>query len=161
MGRHSTYTQEIADEICDRMSLGEPLAQICLDERMPCRRTVYDWCEANPKFAAHIARARDDGHDVIAASCLPIADDGRNDYVEKLAKEGDEKAQAYDAEHVQRSKLRVETRLKLLAKWDKRYAEKVDHTLSAPSGGPVESNVTVTISPQEAYQRMANGSLGA
>lgn len=35
------------------------------------------------------------------------------------------------------------------------YGDKVDHTHSAPGGGPIQSHVT--ISPQEAYQRMANG----
>jgi len=129
-GRPSKYTPELAREICDRLSRAEPLAVICRDEHMPCDNTVRAWQEVNGEFSAAIARAREDGFDRLARECLEIADDARNDYVERLAKEGDEQAaaaMAYDSEHVQRSKLRIETRLKLLAKWDpKRYGEKLE-----------------------------------
>lgn len=96
---------------------------------MPAVRTVSDWKVAYPEFGAEFARARDEGFDAIAFECLEIADDARNDYIDRKAEEGDEqakKAQEYDSEHVQRSKLRIETRLKLLAKWDpKRYGDKI------------------------------------
>ena len=123
MGRHSTYTQIIADEICERLSAGEPLAQICRDENMPAASTISDWKTSHPSFSVMFARARDAGYDVIAESCLQIADDSRNDFI---SAESEKTGVKYDAEHVQRSKLRVETRLKLLAKWDpKRYGEKI------------------------------------
>lgn len=125
-GRPSSFTQEIADEICERLSNGEPLAAICRDDHMPGVRTVYDWSEAHEKLSADIAGARARGFDKIAADCLDIADDGSNDYVVKKRPDGEE-YDAFDAEHVQRSKLRIETRLKLLAKWDpKRYGEKAE-----------------------------------
>ncbi len=134
-GRPSKYTPELAAEICERLGTGEPLAQICRDEHMPHDNTVRAWMEADDPFAVAIADARARGYDAIAQECLEIADDGRNDYIEKLAEEGDEKALAYDAEHVQRSKLRVETRLKLLAKWDpKRYGDKSAVDLSNSDG---------------------------
>lgn len=92
---------------------------------MPAWRTVYDWIDADADFSAGIARARLLGYDVIAQDCLTIADDGRNDFMAARAADGDEAALKYDADHVQRSKLRIETRLKLLAKWDpKRYGER-------------------------------------
>lgn len=125
VGRPSKNTPELRQEIIDRLSKGEPLAQICRDEWMPAWRTVYDWIDADAEFSAGIARGRQLGYDVIAQDCITIADDGTNDYMKKLADDGNEAALAYNAEHVQRSKLRVETRLKLLAKWDpKRYGER-------------------------------------
>jgi hypothetical protein len=133
-GRPSKFTEALADEICERLSKAEPLAVVCRDEHMPADRTVREWQQKDEKFAAAIARAREAGFDLMAEECLEIADDARNDYMEKLANEGDEqavKATAFDAEHVQRSKLRIETRLKLLAKWDpKRYGEKqhIEHS---------------------------------
>lgn len=49
----------------------------------------------------------------------------------KKGKDGKE-YEGIDTEHIQRSKLRVETRLKLLAKWNpKRYGDRIDVT----SGG--------------------------
>jgi len=128
-GRPSTFTDDKFAEIVERISNGEPLAQVCRDEHMPALRTVYDWMEERPNLSARFARAREAGYDMIAVDTLQIADDSRNDYMEKLSRSGDEqavKAMAFDAEHVQRSKLRIETRLKLLAKWDpKRYGEKL------------------------------------
>ncbi len=129
VGRPSKNSPELRQEICDRLSKGEPLAQICRDEWMPALRTVYDWLDIDGEFSAHFTRARASGFDIIAQDCLTIADDGRNDYMLARAADGDEAAMKYDAEHVQRSKLRVETRLKLLAKWDpKRYGDKLDIT---------------------------------
>ncbi|APW37150.1 hypothetical protein RD110_08020 [Rhodoferax koreense] len=128
-GRPSKYTPELVAEICTRLSTGEPLAQICRDAHMPSDHTVRIWADGDEAISSAIARAREAGFDAIANACLEIADDARNDFIEKLAGEGDEgavKAMAFNAEHVQRSKLRVETRLKLLAKWDpKRYGDKM------------------------------------
>jgi hypothetical protein len=140
MGRPSTYTPEIAEEICERLAKGEPLAVICRDEHMPAARTVHDW-KASPNlrdFAALIARAREDGFDVIAAECLDIAEDGTNDYKPKERPDGST-YEAFDSEHVQRSKLRIETRLKLLAKWDpKRYGDKVALTGGNEDDAPLK-----------------------
>lgn len=129
MTRPSTKTQSIVDEICERLSEGEPLRQICRDEHMPAWRTVYDWM-ADGAISARIARARDLGYDAIAEEILEIADDGRNDYIELLSN-GEVTGYKVNAENIQRAKLRVETRLKLLAKWcPKRYGDKqeVTHT---------------------------------
>ena len=132
-GRPSKQTQALVDEICARLSMGEPLAQICRDAHMPHDSTVRQWGKADETVSLAIACAREDGFDSIAADCLKIADDSTNDYVEKLAGQGDEQAikTMLNAEHVQRSKLRIETRLKLLAKWDpKRYGERMQTELS-------------------------------
>lgn len=137
MGRHSTFKQEVADAICAKLSKGIPLAEICREEGMPAVRTVSDWKAAHEEFAADFARARDDGYDAIAASLLEIADDARNDWME--TKNG----KVLDAEHVQRSKLRIETRLKLLAKWDpRRYGEKIVNEHTGADGGAITLNVT-------------------
>lgn len=118
MTKSTTYTPEAAAEICTRLSGGEPLASICRSEGMPAVRTVSDWKAAHPSFAADFARARDEGYDAIATDCLDIADDSTRDTIV-----GEHGAKA-DAEWIARSKLRVETRLKLLAKWDpKRYGD--------------------------------------
>lgn len=128
-GRPSLYTAELVQTIADRLSKGEPMAVICRDEGMPAYRTVKDWMDSRPEVSAVIARAREEGFDVIATDCLDIADDARNDWMERAADGGDEVALQFNGEHVQRSKLRIETRLKLLAKWDKRYGDRlaVDH----------------------------------
>lgn len=122
-GRPRTWNPDKAKEIIERLSTGEPLAQITRQMGLPAR-TVYDWRDQEPEFAADFARARDEGYDAIALDCLKIADDASND-VKWVGQEGEER-EVLNAEFVQRSKLRIETRLKLLAKWDpRRYGDKL------------------------------------
>lgn len=124
-GRISTFTQEIADEICERLSSGETLEDICDDEHMPASRTVRDWREKHEAFAAAIARARDYGHEVIAARSRNVA----------RGKEG------FSTGDVQRDKLIIETDLKLLAKWDpKKYGDRIQHE---HSGGVIAGTIVI------------------
>lgn len=118
------FNQKTADAICERIGEGEPLRQICRSEGMPAWRTVYLWMEQNEEFAAHIAQARARGYDAIAEECLEIADDKRHD-TRIIGADGGEH-EAANTEWISRSKVRIETRLKLLAKWDpKRFGEKL------------------------------------
>ena len=122
---------EIEDEIVRRLSDGEPLRSICRDEHMPAWRTVYDWISADSDFSARIARARETGADAIAEDILDIVDDSRNDWMEKKNNDGDCIGHQLNGDHVQRSKLRAEMRLKLLAKWQpKKYGDKIQADLN-------------------------------
>ena len=128
---YEAIIQRQCAEIIERLSNGEPLAWICRDEHMPAVRTVSDWRKARKDFAEECDVALDIGADAIAADALRIADDGSRDYVET------ENGPAVNHDHIQRAKLRVETRLKLLAKWHpKRYGDKVAH--EGANGGPIE-----------------------
>lgn len=119
MAMPTKRTPELVDAILARLAKGEPLAVICRSEGMPDRRTVNRWRSEDEDLDARFQEARDDGFDAIAAAALAIADDGSEDY--KPGKDGP----TLDSEHVQRSRLRVDTRLKLLAKWDpKRYGDR-------------------------------------
>ncbi len=121
-GRPSTYCPKKAQSIIEQLSDGTPLRVICRQENMPAWRTVYSWIAQDEELSAHIAHARELGYDAIAEDCLDIADEVSGDYVET------EKGMVYNAEHVQRSKLKIETRLKLLAKWNpKKYGDRI-HT---------------------------------
>lgn len=140
------FSQAIADAICERISQGEPLAQICRDDGMPTDQTVRVWMGADEAFSFAIARAREAGFDVIAETCLEIADNSRNDYMEKVSKDGETGDSAFNAEHVQRSKLRIETRLKLLSKWDpKRYGDKQT----------IDINDVTPLTPEQVIKRIA------
>ena len=120
MGRPSTFDADVAEAICAKLSEGVPLALICRDEGMPAVRTVSDWKKAHDAFSADFARAREEGFDALAAECLEIADETSLDTVST------ENGERPNTEWISRSKLRIETRLKLLAKWDvKRYGDKM------------------------------------
>jgi len=137
-GRKTNYDPEVAAQICELISEGIPLRQICRMEGMPPWRNIYFWMARDPDLAAHIARAREVGYDAIAEECLQIADDGTNDWMEKLGDKGQPIGWQLNGEHVQRSKVRIETRLKLLAKWSNKYSDKTVITGDA-NGAPIKT----------------------
>ena len=128
-GRPTKYSLEIAHEICERLSEGEPLRQICRSDGMPAWRTVYDWIykddalgEGGAGLSAAIAHARDIGYDAIAEDLLNIAD---------TPLFGEEETSGPNGLVITRKdmlghrKLQIETRLKLLAKWNpKKYGDR-------------------------------------
>lgn len=122
MGRPSTYNETIAAEICERLAEGETLRSICRDEHTPKWQTVYKWMADRSDFADRIARARELGFDAIAADALEIADTPEEGVRIEHGKDGTKTTHEDMLGH---RKLRIETRLKLLAKWDpKRYGER-------------------------------------
>jgi hypothetical protein len=135
MGRPSLKTPELIEAICARLETGEPLTWICRDDGMPSIRTVDSWIASDPEVSASIARAREIGGDAIAADALAIADESSRDTIK-----GRDGQDICDSEWVSRSRLRVETRLKLLAKWHpKRYGDKIDVTSGGEAIGIAET----------------------
>jgi len=119
MGRHSTYREEIAEQICARLAEGEFLRVITRDEGMPNWRTVYDWMESNPDFAARVARARRMGFDAIAEETVSMIDETP----ERTSTQFGDKI---DVGFVQWKKNQIDQRMRLLSKWDpKRYGDKL------------------------------------
>ena len=141
-GRPSKFTEAVASEIVSRLSAGETLRSICRDENMPSWQSIYNWISDNEEFSGRIARARELGEDAIAQECVDIADNATNDWMARLDKDGVSAGWLLNGDHVQRSKLRIDTRLKLLAKWNpKKYGDKVQQEHSGPEGGALVFNV--------------------
>lgn len=127
-GRPSALTEAVRDEILERLSEGESLTSICHDDHMPSIPSVFRFLAADgmdqDQFRKSYARARDCQADVMAESILDIADDARNDWMEKKAKDGST-FMAVDHEHIQRSKERIDARKWLAAKLKpKKYGDK-------------------------------------
>jgi hypothetical protein len=132
------YDPAKADEICQRLSDGEPLRQICRDEHMPAWRTVYAWIAADSELAARIAHARDLGGDAIAEDTLKIMD-------EEPERTPTEHGSKVDTGYVQWQKNRVEQRMKLLAKWNpKKYGERVQAEVNHTGLSDVLAAITGT-----------------
>lgn len=116
-GRPSEYSQEVADLICEKIADGIPLREICRDDNMPAWRTVYDWRDAHPDFSARIAHARELGEEAIAQDCMRIADTPQIGIKTTSKASGMETVETDMIEH---RRLQIDTRLKLLAKWNPR-----------------------------------------
>lgn len=122
--RSTKRTPQMVDEILRRLAAGEPLAVICRDQGMPHPTTWRDWCHADNSLAIAYAGAREDGEDHLAAQCLEIADNPSPGLKEKLDADG-KVIEVSKEDMLGHRKLQIETRLKLLAKWNpKRWGEK-------------------------------------
>jgi hypothetical protein len=141
VGRPISYVPKIWQELIARLSKGEPLQQICRDAHMPPAITVYGWTSPERRsklipttIAEEFARARAMGHDAIAAECLVIADTPQEGVEVTTDAEGKKSTKRGDM--LGHRKLRIETRLNLLAKWDKRYSNRmaVEHSGEISNG---------------------------
>lgn len=58
MARPSIYTKDITDHICQRIVDGESLRQICKDDSLPNRDTIYTWLQTHKAFSDQYTQAR-------------------------------------------------------------------------------------------------------
>jgi hypothetical protein len=137
IGRPTKWTQEIEDDICARLSRGEPLRAICRTEGYPEWVTVYNWMESREGFSERVALARENGVEAIAQDTLAMID-AEPRYIED-AKGGTR----IDAGYVQWLKLRTEQRMKLLACWSpNRYGNRVQ--VAGDKDNPLQVNIQAT-----------------
>lgn len=81
MTRPSTYTEDLADRICERIADGESLRTICAGDDMPDRRTVLRWLAdaQHAGFATKHARARELQGDLMDERILEVAETVTNE----------------------------------------------------------------------------------
>lgn len=126
-GRPTIYTDELGERICSLIAEGISVREICAADDMPCQKSIYRWLVSpdHEQFRQKYTEARQAQAERLAEEILEIADNGTNDYVERLVKDG--AVVLADHDHIQRSKLRVDTRKWLLSKLQpKKYGEKVE-----------------------------------
>lgn len=106
---------KFADMICDEIAAGKTLREVCAVSWMPTEATVRNWLANEPAFkkayeAAILVRTEND-----LADCVGIAD-----------------ATPVDKEFIAKSKLRIDTRMKIAGfVAPERYSPKAELNLSA------------------------------
>jgi hypothetical protein len=129
-------------EIHNWIESGKTLRSYCRQDGKPSYSTVYDWLEVDAAQSTRFAHARDIGEAVISQECLEIADNTQ--VGEIVTQKADGSQEIKSADMIEHRKLRIETRLKLLAKWNpKKWGDKVQTEVSGPDGGPIQASVTV------------------
>lgn len=132
----SLYTnkEQIKTELVAWLAQGKTLREFCRQGGMPSNTVLYDWEREDAEFASRIAHARETGHDAIAEECAALAD------MEPLAVFDEAGNKRYDPGSIAWRKMQIETRVKLLAKWNPRkYGDK---TILA---GDAEAPVAVSV----------------
>lgn len=154
----SKYTRVLTERICRELSNGKPLKQICREVGIDWS-TVYDWRKRFPEFGVRLQLARDMGEEAIAAECLEIADTPVEGVetteeattVSSVDANGELSVQPAKLTKTKRCdmlghrKLQIDTRLKLLAKWNpSKWGDKVEQTHKGDPGAPVHLIVNGT-----------------
>lgn len=110
-GRPSIFTQELADLICMRTATSSfGIRKLCRTYNdLPNVDTIYEWRYKNKEFSEQYAAAKLKQAEFMAEEIIEIADDATNDWMQTQDDQGGV-AWKLNGEHIQRSKLRVETR---------------------------------------------------
>lgn len=135
----STYSRQVADIICIRLSEGESLKEIVRAEGMPDRATVYRWLLEQPVFCDMYTRAREEQADTLADEIIAIADESPeiNEIRDKHGEVIDIKIDSgYVAYQKQRIEARKWTAMKLKPK---KYGDKLE--LAGDPDNPVKVEV--------------------
>ena len=141
-GRPSAYSTDRADRICDLLLKGLSLAAVSRRRGMPTQTTMLKWLAAHPDFEVRYVHARQYYAEVMFDEMIQIADDASGDWIEKVSGKNGEVFMAANLEHINRSKLRVDTRRWILARMaplkygdklsiDKRVTGSLDVTVQA------------------------------
>jgi len=120
-----------AERICALIAEGYTLRQIAREIGGESHGSaITAWARDDEAFATQYARAMDLRADRMADELLEISDDGTNDWVERQIGDG-EVVTVADHEHIQRSKLRVDTRKWLMSKMmPKKYGDRTSMDIS-------------------------------
>ena len=125
MARPTTFTNDVADEICEQIAEGLSLRSICRKDKQPGLRTIMRWLREKPEFRQQYASARDAQADALFEEAFDIADDASNDWMKREGKDGSI-AWVENGESIQRSRLRVDLRKWAAGKLaPKKYGEKI------------------------------------
>ena len=152
VGRPTLYTPDLAAEICARIARGGTIRRVCADLEAvegPDEQTVWTWMRRWPEFQASYREAVKARADYWAEEVVEIGDDARFDYGHSAA--------------VPRAKLRIDTRMRLMAQANPaRYGDKAQIEVTGAGGGPLRSiAASVVLKPedQEQLRRIAHRAL--
>lgn len=154
-GRPTNYSPEFAETICDAIATSSKgITRLCHDNPDWCVNpdTVYSWLNKHKEFSDMYARAKQQQIEVIIDEILSIADDSSCDYVIN-----DEGKLIVDHEHINRSRLRIDTRKWLAAKLVPRlYGNVTDATVGLNFQPNLNTGNSLLNMSAEVFRALAN-----
>lgn len=105
MGVPTTYTQEMADEICETISNSPKGIRRLRKENphWPNVDTIFNWRLKNKKFAEQYTKAKSDQIDVLVDQILHLCDDKSKDFVDNNKGE-----KIYNTPHLTRMRYKID-----------------------------------------------------
>ena len=120
-GRPTTYTPELAQQICDQIAeTNKSIGTICRELGVG-RTTMFRWLKTHNEFRNEYFWARWCRCENLADECIAIADDGSKDYKEEKNDDGTTRV-VLNKDVLVRAAMRLQERHHLLAKyWPRRF----------------------------------------
>ena len=117
-GRPTKYTPEMVDLICERVATHDcGLRQLTdMYDDLPDKVNINIWRRKYPEFRSRYAQAKCEQIEFLTEDILEIADDASNDWMEHIDKKTGCVSWQLNGEHIQRSRVRIDTRKWLAAK---------------------------------------------
>lgn len=146
--RPTEFKQELFDEICRQLIEGYTLKTICDNVRMPSRHSFYGWIQRDETgdLKRQYDMAREFQVETWADEAIDIADDGRNDYVERWNSRIEENEFVLNKENIMRSELRIKTRQWLARVYKpKRFGDKTQVEISGDPNKPITTIARIEI----------------
>lgn len=154
VGRPSSFTQDVADSICSELAEGKSLRSVCRAESMPCIKTVFSWMRVYPQFLQQYEKAKEESADLHAEDMLDIADSGTNDWME--ANDPNNAGYKANGEHIQRSRLRVDTRKWIASRLKpKKYGDRTTTELTGKDGKDLVPDLSNPETLKDVARRLA------
>jgi hypothetical protein len=147
-GRPSTYSDDLADEICSRIAAGESIKSITADPHMPGLLALYDWAK-DPKcghYQKMLARARSARADVLVDEMLEIVDATETEEVRD--RDGHLQKIVYDSVAVQRARMRSDARKWMASRYNRDLYGDQAPTQAQTGGTPLTGIQIVFVEPQ-------------
>ena len=143
LGRPTAFNQDIADEICLRLSHGESLRSIVLDKHIPAQSTIYVWLNKNAPFQEQYTRAREEQAETMADEIVAIADETPQT-APVFNKDGEQVDIKLDSAYIQWQRQRIDARKWTASKLrPKKYGDRVVHAGDDDNPMVVEANLGV------------------
>lgn len=142
--------QAVMEVICHRIAtsskgLSTILTMGYQGYQFPKYGVLYRWMKEDESLNELYLRAKVEQAEFLADEMLDIADDGRNDF---MAMEEQKTGKRFHKEHVQRTRLRLETRKWLMAKLKPRkYGERVEQDVKHSVGDDLLDALKPTLGP--------------
>lgn len=156
-GRPTNYTIELAREICEVIATtSKGIKAICKEKpHWPNPDTIFNWLMQNKEFSDLYACAKRQQVEVIVDEILTIADDSNNDtYINDNGK------LVVDREHINRARLRVDTRKWIAAKLAPRlYGSINDASIKLNFPDNLSKGDALLPMTEEIFKRLSRGEI--
>lgn len=145
-GRPTVFTRTRKQEFCDRLIAGESVREICASNWMPWESDIYrKHLRNDASFREQYTQARADSLERWEDEIIEISDDSSNDYIDRMTKNG-EIVTVVDTDHINRSRLRVDSRKWLMSKrLPKKYGDRVQTDVAGTL--TLEALVSAAVAP--------------